>query len=105
MQLQGLSNRDLANQDLGQQVRGQGVHVAIPVISSRAYQRGKRGWTRPLAITAVAIVLSACSTMSDLGGANAAEQRPVQTAAAESPVQAQSISPTASKFGPTAVGQ
>ena len=95
MQVQGLSD----------QLRGHGAdisrrkHLGHREITSRA-------WPRPLGIIAVALALTACSTMDGLGfpPASAAEpQSTVQTAAAD--VQTSPVAPTNSKFGPTAVGQ
>lgn len=95
MQVQGLSD----------QLRGHGADI------SRRKHLGHReiigrAWPRPLGIIAVALALTACSTVDGLGfqPVSAAEpQATVQTAAAD--VQTSPVAPTSSKFGPTAVGQ
>jgi hypothetical protein len=67
----------------------------------------KPSWMKPVAITTLAIALSACAALDEMGlhSANASEttQAEVQVAAAD--VQSAPISATSSKFGPTAVGQ
>ena len=70
MQVQGLSN----------QLRGHGAEI-----SRRKHFTG-RAWLRPLGIVAMAVALTACSTMDNLGfpPVSAAEPQPtVQTAAAD----------------------
>ena len=100
MQLQGLSN----------QFRGQSDSVGIQNMSRTVFNgcgpsTGRPG-LRQWAIVILVAGLSACSTSWNglkPAGANAAEAR--QVAAADNTVQAAPMSPAASKFGPTAVGQ
>lgn len=96
MQVQGLSNRDL-----GHRV---GIEKHLSQTSFRA-RLGSRApwakrWAKHVTLAALMLGLSACANNGGLAmkGANAAEEN-------GSAVQATSVSPTSSKFGPTAVGQ